>query len=185
MAIKTFTDLTTLPASDINTYLANSGTVFVTSGTLTTNVTRVEGCFSSTYLNYLVLINGASLSTGFDIFWRLRAGGTTNVDPQYNQQGYTVQSGAVSGIGDAGAQQFRAAICDTNPLGKSIVNIYNPNTTARTGYDYNATGFIPGGYITRAGGGIHNVLSSFDSIEFTTSGGNMAGTFSIYGYRTA
>lgn len=62
MAIKTFTDNISLPASDINTYLGNAGLVYITSGALSTATTNFQGCFTPTYKNYRVIIEGLSVS---------------------------------------------------------------------------------------------------------------------------
>ena len=64
MAIKTFTAGSVLTASDTNTFLANSGLVFVKSQTVGTGVTSVTvtNCFSSTYDNYRVIYDGGTLS---------------------------------------------------------------------------------------------------------------------------
>jgi len=60
MAIKTFTTGEVLTASDTNTYLANSGLVFVSSTTIGTAVSSVtvSNCFSSTYTNYKIVAYG-------------------------------------------------------------------------------------------------------------------------------
>jgi hypothetical protein len=64
MAIKTFTTGEVLTASDTNTYLANSGLVYIKSQTIREQlqVFRMTVAFSSdTYDNYKILIcNGGS-----------------------------------------------------------------------------------------------------------------------------
>ena len=159
------------------------GLELVATTTLSTNSTILTGCFSSSYLNYSMLINQASLSTGFDIFFRLRVGGVTNTSSIYNQQALSASGGSVGGIGDVNTQQWRAVITDTNAIGKSIINIYNPAIAANTGYDYNSIGLVAGNYTTRMGSGSHVTATAYDSIEFTTAGGNMSGTVRVYGYR--
>jgi hypothetical protein len=64
MAIKTFSDGISLPASDINSYLTNSGLVYVTSATAGTAVSSVtvSSCFSATYDNYRIVISGGTAS---------------------------------------------------------------------------------------------------------------------------
>jgi hypothetical protein len=65
MAIKTFTTGEVLTASDTNTYLANSGLVYVTSVTAGTGVTTitVNNCFSATYDAYQIVLTGGTTST--------------------------------------------------------------------------------------------------------------------------
>ena len=67
MAIKTFTTGEVLTAADTNTYLANSGLVYVTSVTVGTGVSSVtvSSCFSSTYDAYkIIATNVTSTGTG-------------------------------------------------------------------------------------------------------------------------
>ena len=68
MAIKTFAVGEVLTASDTNTYLANSGLVYVTSTTVGTGVSSVtiSNCFSSTYDNYMIRIAGMTGSAAAD-----------------------------------------------------------------------------------------------------------------------
>ena len=65
MAIKTFTTGELLTASDTNTYLANSGLVYVKSQTIGgVGVTSVDitNAFSATYDNYLVTVTDVDSS---------------------------------------------------------------------------------------------------------------------------
>jgi len=66
MAIKTFTTGEVLTASDTNTYLANSGLVYIkqqTVGNAVASVT-VSDAFSSTYDNYKITYTGGASSGG-------------------------------------------------------------------------------------------------------------------------
>ena len=74
MAIKTFSTGEILTASDTNTYLANSGLVYVAKATLATNTTDLVGCFSSTYDNYRIVLDGLNPNSSSDIYWRLQIG---------------------------------------------------------------------------------------------------------------
>ena len=67
MAIKTFTTGEVLTASDTNTYLANSGLVYVKQQTVGSGVTSVTvtDAFSATYDNYKIIYsNGATNVSG-------------------------------------------------------------------------------------------------------------------------
>ena len=56
MAVKTFTT-EVLTSADTNTYLANSGLVYVKSHTITSGASVVvTDAFSSTYDNYLIIV---------------------------------------------------------------------------------------------------------------------------------
>jgi hypothetical protein len=75
MAIKTFTTGEVLTAADTNTYLANSGLVFVKSQTIGSAVSSVtvSDAFSTTYDNYLIKITGGTCSVALNLQFRLGA----------------------------------------------------------------------------------------------------------------
>jgi hypothetical protein len=101
MAIKTFTTGEVLTASDTNTYLANSGLVYITSTTFSgAATTNTDGCFSDKYDSYrlicnytgsttvdtrLILRNGSGNITGsFYRFQAVRAYSAVDSLPYYN-----------------------------------------------------------------------------------------------------
>lgn len=65
MAVKTFTDNTSLPASDINTFLANSGFTYVNSWSVGAGVTSVTltNAFPSTYNAFRLLWTGGTMTS--------------------------------------------------------------------------------------------------------------------------
>ena len=65
MAIKTFTANSVLTAADTNTYLANSGLVYVTSQTVGTAVASVtvSSAFNSSFDSYKIVYAGDGGST--------------------------------------------------------------------------------------------------------------------------
>ena len=69
MSFKTFTDNTTLPASDINSFLANSGLVYIKSQTIANGVASVtvSSAFSSDYDNYQIVLSGGSAAASTNI----------------------------------------------------------------------------------------------------------------------
>jgi hypothetical protein len=90
MAIKTFTAGSVLTASDTNTYLANSGLVYITTLSPSTGSTiQFTNAFSSTYKNYRVIVSGTS-NSGTNVYLRLLVGTTVQTGNilsvnQYNQ----------------------------------------------------------------------------------------------------
>jgi len=131
MAIKTFTDNTTLPASDINTYLANSGLVYVTSATATSGSSlAINNCFSSTYNNYRVIIDNCASSGGVQMTMTFGATVTS-----YYWANLTVSyfNGAVAGSNGANTASIQlGTVIDTNAGNGAAIDILNPNLAART-----------------------------------------------------
>ena len=108
MAVKTFTN-EQLTASDTNTYLANSGLVYITSATVsgTPSSLSVPNCFSSTYDHYRIVFNGITFSaSGFS--YTVQVGGYTS--GYYGSEAYDVYNGTngvTRTVAGAGALQKR------------------------------------------------------------------------------
>ena len=77
MAVKTFTS-EVLSSSDTNTYLANSGLVYVTSATIGSAVSSVtvSSAFSATYDAYKIVIAGGTSSADASLAIKLGASAT-------------------------------------------------------------------------------------------------------------
>ena len=66
MAVKTFAVGELVTASDANTYLANSGLVFVKQTSITSGVSSVTvtNAFSAEFVNYRIVVHGATSTVG-------------------------------------------------------------------------------------------------------------------------
>lgn len=186
MAIKTFTDNTSLPASDINTYLTNSGLVYVTTTSFNGAGFSVNTCFTSLYENYRIQINGYSTADS-DLNFRFRIGGADAATAvyQYASQGYYggVRNDA-SGIG-------QTSIAFTPSLGafrpsSYVIEVWTPNTT-NTIKTTNANGSFAHsavGVIVRNVAGLIQDSRQFDGFSII-SAATIVGTATVYGYRKA
>jgi hypothetical protein len=185
MAIKTFSDGNSLPASDINTYLANSGLVYITSGALSSAVNFV-GCFSATYTNYRIVCTIDTHSGGAANIFAFPLVGTTpnttaaNYQSAGQEQPYA-NPAPITTFGNGGASAGWA-FGRVNGDGASAIfytEIFNPFVSQKTFYK---TEYVDQGYSGRTGG-LLTVTTSYDGIRFT--GPTMTGTVTIYGYRKA
>jgi hypothetical protein len=185
MAVKTFTDNTALPASDINTYLANSGLVYVKSQTIGSAVSSVtvSSAFDSTYDNYLITINGGAGSTTSVISLKLGATATG-----YYQSGTSVTYAGVSAVGTANnaVSWTYGGVMTTDSINTFIV-LQNPNLAKRT---YVVVDYIfgnpAGGGDTSGYRGYVNNTTQYTDFTFTAGTGTMTGgTITVYGYRKA
>ena len=175
MAIKTFTTGEVLTAADTNTYLANSGLVYITQVALTsgTSVT-VSNCFSSTYNSYRVVGNfsrdgassgysflrmgpaGDSYMSGEQSIWNssTRTGDNGNDAYCFLTSGGTASiQGANSFSSDIHAPNLaRYAYIHTEGAGYSYrtrTDIQVANTTQHTGFTFLlGTGSFTGGSLT-------------------------------------
>jgi len=187
MAIKTFTTGEVLTAADTNTYLNNGGLVYVSTTTLTTN-TQIDGCFTSAFTNYRVVVNvdthtggasnmGVQLSTAGTPY-------TTAANYYYSGSELPYSTGTVTTINNNGANAYWVVgRLNGNTSGVFVFDIMNPQLSTRVKFyqnNYNDTGFF--GRV----GGLLNVTNVFDGMKvYHLSGATIGGSVRVYGYRQA
>ena len=188
MAIKTFTTGEVLTASDTNTYLANSGLVYVTSGALSGTTTDFVGCFTSTYTNYRIVIDTYQPSAASDIYWRMLTNSTPETSAVYSwyMNGWT-DGGAASN--SSGAGQTLAYTGVSFSVGGFVgaglsIDMYAPAVAVRTVATSAAVSYPSGAFAHRTGGSSHSSAAAYNGIRFLTAGApTMSGNCTIYGYR--
>ena len=183
MAVKTFTTGEVLTASDTNTYLANAGLVYVTHFTGTNSASiAVDNCFSSTYDNYLLVIQSMTAHTGGaipQVQFRY-AGPSTQITGYYSgiaagdylgaNVNRNVNNGAIGYIGYA---------CDNAANGNGIVNFARLN--AQAAYTCQFSDYHNG---TWSNGGGYTITSrTYTGFLLSMSTGNISVTATLYGYR--
>ena len=181
MAIKTFTTGEVLTASDTNTYLANSGLVYIATKTFTTTATlNCTGVFSSTYDNYCAFVY-LSPTPGGSIVQTTLLSGTTPLTTGYD----SYESGNVwTGASDSTASPSTAYWFGLRSASyiQAKMEIMNP-------YVYNVyTSFQSEGVDDTQSWqarGVNRSVPSYDGIRFYNASGNMSGTVTFYGYRKA
>jgi hypothetical protein len=181
MAIKTFTTGEVLTAADTNTYLANSGLVYVTSATIGTGVSSVtvSSAFSSTYDNYRIVIAGGVGSTA-SASVTLKLGASTT--GYYGAMVYCLfaspgvlniqdnNAGQFTYVGNAYTSQYATSFDLLNPFLAKHTMINNAAWTVD-----NATGNYSG---------VHQVATSYSSFIIAPLAGTLTGgTITVYGYR--
>ena len=184
MAIKTFTTGEVLTAADTNTYLANSGLVYITSGTLSSAVNFV-GCFSSTYTNYRIVVNvdthsgGAANVLAFPLVGSTPNTTAGNYFMVGQEQAYNSASLVTFANNGASAGWAVGRLSGDGASAIFYTEIMNPYASVKTFFK---TEYVDGSYSGRTGG-LLSVTTSYDGIRFT--GPTMTGTVTIYGYRKA
>jgi hypothetical protein len=184
MAIKTFTTGEVLTASDTNTYLANSGLVYVKQQTIGNGVATiaVPDAFSATYDSYKIVITGGAGSTNTAPNITLGATATG-----YYSAGLFVQVtvGTVGGLATAnGTQWTNMGRSDPNGINCTF-DIFQPFATRRTTFVQTSsfsdtTAF----YISQSG--YLNDATSYTAFTVTANAGTYTGgIITVYGYRKA
>ena len=188
MAVKTFTTGEVLTAADTNTYLANSGLVYV-SGASFSNAATVDATgFSSTYKAYRVMFtpyrhsgSGAVIVTAT---FRTSTGAATG---GYFGAGWFVTylgtSGA-TGSRNNGTEMVVGSVFDTARQTRTFLDVsdvgvsgFYPSVTGAF-YDFSQAQNVTFGYE------LANGTNVIDRIRFACAS-NMTGSWRVYGYREA
>jgi hypothetical protein len=168
---------------------ANSGGSVSTSasGEVTfTGVTSISlnGVFTSTYTNYLIITDSIIASGNADITMRMRASGsdtTSNYDIMLWDKPFASGVSAPVSIGTTTFGSANWYMSDTtNTLGYNYTNITlsSPQKTIST--TFTASAISRSGYQT-IGGKLNN-STSYDGFTFNASANNFDGIIRVYGY---
>jgi hypothetical protein len=184
MAIKTFTTGEVLTAADTNTYLANSGLVFVKSQTVGTGVSTlvVSDAFSATYDNYRVIYTNGVASTIMNISCIMGAtvsgyssSRLYNTPASGTPVGNGINAGASWGYFAQGGSNFANLDCDfINPFASKYTQ-YKGTYNIDLGSD--TTLGITQGFLANT--------TSYTAFTLTPAGTLTGGTVIVYGYRKA
>ena len=188
MAIKTFTTGEVLTASDTNTYLNNGGLVYITEVALST--TALDGIFTSTYDNYLVVVNGIQTNTSGGLVrfqFRDTSNATLNsanyvaATTRYDSSGTTYNYGTTAtGTGETGIN-----VITTVDYPGFTMDILGPRLADATGVIVKGIGAISGPS-TVSTACTFQLTTACAGIIFSLSAGTFAsGRVFVYGYRKA
>jgi hypothetical protein len=182
MAIKTFTTGEVLTAADTNTYLANSGLVYIKGQTVGSGVSSVSvnSVFSSTYDNYEIVYSGGTSSTSNNLNLALN-GQSSNYYNVLLYGSYTATGPSIAttnndrafwpwvGGGFVANGNF-ARVTLLSPFEAKYTRITSPTYQGDTN-----SGFMSG---------INKTASSATGFTITSDSGTISGgTILVYGYR--
>lgn len=186
MAVKTFTS-ERLTSSDVNTYLTNSGLVYITQASWTTGGTlSVNNCFTSSYSAYrLVIRNAKHATTSVNVLLRFRAAGVDMTTGAYWSRRFIPMGGA--GGGDTGASNTAdivpgivAAVANG---GAGVIDVYDPQKASATCCTFQSIWAITTGE-SAMGSGFVNNSTQYDGFSLIANTGNFTAlTVYVYGYR--
>ena len=184
MAVKTFTTGEVLTAADTNTYLANSGLVFVKQVTVGSGVSTVNvtSCFSSTYTNYRVMWQGIAASANSYMGVKLLVGTTVNAANGQGNTFYvaTAAAGGLTNANYANALVLEAGNVTTSSDNAGWIEVQQPFATK---YTYTQACSADNNYLRWANFVMTNA-TSYDGIQLLPGSGTLTGgTITVYGYR--
>lgn len=187
MSVKTFTT-EVLTSADTNTYLANSGLVYVTQASWVSGTSlSVNNCFTSTFADYKIVVRNAKhATTSVNLLFRLRVGGvdTGGASYYYGRQ-YIAMGGATGGTtgGSAVAEIQPGIVASTANAGSGVIDVFDPQLSAVTTTHFQGIWSTTTGEAS-VGSGVLNNTTSYDGFSLIANSGNLAGlTVYVYGYR--
>jgi hypothetical protein len=162
------------------------GLELVTSATFSAATTvTIDGCFTSTYRNYLLVIDtDATASTTLRFVYR--TSGVDNTSSTYNYGRHQGDNGNGSTTNYAASAAFGLLGIVGDIKASCSITFYAPQVaveTAVTGqfFSYHSTGAADFGSI----GGAFNNTTQFDGLKFYPGSGNITGRYAVYGYRNS
>ena len=165
---------------------ASTGMVRITSGTVTASSTiTVDGCFTSSYLNYIIYVNTAYTgSADQDAYLQFRAGGSTNGGNYAFNVNY-INAGVNAGTASSNSGSSGAIIIYDNMDSGSIFNgelqVFNPQTATKTTTQWSLYGEDGSNFKQMLGFGFQSQSTSFDGFIITMQSGTLTGTYDVYG----
>jgi len=141
----------------------------------------VNGCFSATYLNYLVVHNSSN-SADSTLTAKLRASGSdTSTQYYYNVGSYYSNAATIDYL--QGNNQTTCVLADSGAAERGMtMNIFNPFAAKITLINSQLGQMVSTRQQPNFAYGTQNSTTSFDGFTLFPSSGTMTGTMSIYGY---
>jgi len=191
MAIKTFSVGEVLTASDTNTYLANSGLVYVTSTTApaASSSLVISNVFSSTYEAYRIVISNLTMSstgTGTIVYAKMHDGtNPANTNYNFGLARIDIAASTIAGVAVALGTNGILIGRGTGDKFGTTFDIINPQLATHTIFPQISGVNVSTGYMYQ-GAGMHQTSTAYTGIQIAPDSGTMTGgTFTVYGYRKA
>jgi hypothetical protein len=165
----------------------NSALVFIAGGTFTTSAAvNVNSCFTSTYKNYKVVVQGlGSSGSAVAVNFRFRVSGADNSTSNYFYSYNTVDaSSAETNVGAGSQTLITVGFAGTTAMGFDMT-ITTPQLaeTKTTNSLFSSAGSAFG--LTGRCGGTFNTTTQFDGFSLIPASGTITGTYRVYGLADA
>ena len=143
-----------------------------------------DSVFTSSYTNYLILVEYAPSSTP-SMYLQFRASGSATTT-NYNYSGFQMTSSVAQSFG-YNASQSSIRLGDnggSDTVGYLQINLYSPQVANKTGLIAHNLRF-DGAYsapLMQGSAGNQNSSTQFDGFIITPSTGTVTGSYTVYGY---
>jgi hypothetical protein len=166
---------------------ATSGAlVFITGAAFSAvaSVSAPANTFTSTYTNYLIVVDISAISTTMNILLRWRASGTDTTSANYFTMQNRANSGATAsqiGVSSGTSHTILSGADNAGVYAHGFqLTAYAPQlarATLHTGQGVDGSTPLLANF-----GGTINLTTVFDAFTLLTSTGNMTGNYRVYGY---
>jgi hypothetical protein len=146
----------------------------------------INGCFSSIYQNYRIVINvSASSGDTNQIGLKLRVASTDTSTNYTTVRSFTDGTTPGTSANPLGTDEFYVMDSDKDFNGFSgcFIDLQSPNEARPTHYLTFQAGHNGLGFYLQTVGGVQNSSTQFDGASVICTVGNISGTISVYGYR--
>jgi hypothetical protein len=165
-----------------------TGLTLITSSPFSTVSSHsINNCFTSSYVNYRILINfSAASGDNVTVSMKLRASGTDTSTNYVLERLYANSTTVGADVDPAGTDEWYVTSTDKDfpTVTSAQLNIGNPQTAAVTtvvchsfARETNPAYLAVGGY--------QNSTTQFDGLTLIASTGTMSGTIRVYGYQNS
>lgn len=173
----------------LSTGTANPGGLeFINTLTLSSVTSgAIDSVFTSSYLNYRLIISSGAASANTSLLIQMRSGGSayTTADQRYGLLGINMASGSADNANSATQTGIYIGNVGTT-AGRHLatVDVVNPQQAVFTTFNIQTAFLDVGGYLSRAGGGIVPTNTQYDGFQIIATGGaTVTTTCRIYGYK--
>lgn len=144
----------------------------------------LNGCFTSNFKSYRIIIVTTAVSANAQLLFRLRASGSDSSTAYYWGSNYVTATGG-SGISNgSNATSVGHAYAGTTyeEEGQLIIDLSGVQETRNTVGSFFDIRHDSGATVTRTGGFLHSSSTSYDGFSYLIASGNMTGVAYVYGY---
>jgi hypothetical protein len=167
------------------TAVGNSGLVYIGAYSASATTLFIDGCFTSTYTNYVVTVQTTATGATGSFVFKLRASGTAvSTDYYYGGLQYFTNAAATAAQGSNDTSITYSASSGTAYV-YGTIQLSNPKVAQPTQIFIDSNSY----YSNYAGASIrghHNLSTAYDGLQITmNTGGTITGTLRVYGVRQA
>jgi len=157
----------------------NGNIAFSASSTISVN-----GCFTSSFDNYLIMSYFDSSVVDASLNIRLRASGTDNSGTSYAYQSLNLNNTSISGSRTTTTSFYIGNVTSSGPSNARI-NFLRPALAQHTGYISEGMQPYLGNAWSYYNMGNHQVTTAYDGFTIFPSTGTVTGNLRVYGHRNS